>query len=81
MTNPTLPDDGRIEGSVLSLAHTGGKRRPVKVVEHPTFRVARRRLAMDAPFTVLRVPMVSLDPLPVFARYHAARVPTTTEAA
>jgi hypothetical protein len=59
MTNPILLDQGAaLPPGIAALAPTGGKR-PVKVVELPVFRAARARL--DAPFTVLRLPAVSLD--------------------
>jgi hypothetical protein len=58
--NPFHDDAGLQE--LLELAHVGSKQRPVKVVEHPTFRAARARIGLDAPFTVLRLPVVSLNP-------------------
>ncbi len=62
MTNPTLPDrDAGLAPELLALARVGGKRRPVKVVEHPAFKAARLRAALDAPFTVLWLPVVSLN--------------------
>jgi hypothetical protein len=65
MTNLLLPDrSAGLDAELLALASSGGKRRPVKVVEHPAF-APRRRLRADAllePFTVLRLPVVSLDP-------------------
>jgi len=61
MTNHTLALGDRIDDSVRSLAHAGGKRRPVKVVEHPVFRASRRHLAFEVPFTVVRVPLVVLN--------------------
>jgi hypothetical protein len=64
MTNHTLPDRGAtLSPELRALAPVGGKRRPVKVVEHPAFRAARAaRAAFEAPYTVLRLPVVSLDP-------------------
>jgi hypothetical protein len=65
MTNPTLPDHGAaLAPEMLALAPVGGKRRPVKVVEHPAFRAARARAAFDAPFTVVRLPVVALNAPP-----------------
>ncbi len=67
MTNLFLPDRGAgLEAELVALAPTGGARRPVKVVEHPAF-AARRRLLAEAraeAFTVLMLPVVSLDPRP-----------------
>jgi hypothetical protein len=65
MTNHTLPDYGAtLAPELLALAPVGGKRRPVKVVEHPVFRAARARAAFDAPFTVVRLPVVRLNGMP-----------------
>lgn len=62
MTNHTVPDHRTGLGpDLLALDPIGGKRRPAKVVEHPVFRAARARIALDAPFTVLRVPVVLLS--------------------
>jgi hypothetical protein len=62
MTNHTLPDPGAtLPPELLALAPVGGKRRPVKVVEHPAFRPYRARVALDVRFTVIRVPVVSLN--------------------
>ena len=44
MTNPTLPDVGAgLTPELRALAPAGGRRRPVRVVEHPAFRAARAR--------------------------------------
>jgi hypothetical protein len=59
MTNPTFLDHGAaLPPGLAALAPVGGKR-PVKVVELPVFRAARARL--DSPFTVVRVPVASLN--------------------
>ena len=67
MTNLFLSDRrAGLEAELAALAPTGGKRRPVKVVEHPAF-APRRRLLAEARaevFTVLTLPVVSLDPRP-----------------
>ncbi len=64
MTNLFLPDrSAGLEAELAALATIGGKRRPVKVVEHPAF-APRRRLRAEAllePLTVLRLPVVTLD--------------------
>jgi hypothetical protein len=66
MTNSLLSDRGAgLVPELLALSPIGGQRRPVKVVEHPAF--AARRLgaeALHAAFTVVRLPVVTLDPLP-----------------
>ena len=50
MTNHTVPDHHTGLGpDLLALDPIGGKRRPAKVVEHPVFRAARARIALDAP--------------------------------
>ena len=81
MTNPTLPDHGAtLAPELLALAPVGGKRRPVKVVEHPAFRAARS--ALGATFTVLRLRVVSLNaPAAPAARCCCTTLTTTTEAA
>jgi hypothetical protein len=65
MTNHILPDRGvTLDAELLSPAFIGGAHRPVKVVEHPAFG-PRRRLRAEAQtssMTVLRLPLVSLDP-------------------
>jgi hypothetical protein len=63
MTNPLpLRDHGAgLSPELRALASVGGMRRPAKVVEHPAFRPYRDRAAFGAPFTVLRVPVVSLN--------------------
>jgi hypothetical protein len=62
MTNATTPDHAdTFPADLLALASTPAPRRPVKVVEHPTFRAARARRAMGSSFTVLRVPVVALN--------------------
>jgi len=70
MTYPILPDRGAgLDVELQALASIGGTRRPVKVVEHPAFAL-RRRLraeALASSVTVLRVPVVTLDPCPPVA--------------
>jgi hypothetical protein len=64
MTNPFLSDQGAgLEAELAALAPTGGKQRPVKVVEHPAFARSRRLLAQAEAqaFTVFTLPVVSLD--------------------
>jgi hypothetical protein len=82
MTNPTtLPDHAAaLAPELLALAPVGGKRRAVKVVEHPAFRAARLRAALDEPFTVLRLPVVSLN-VPASVAACRCTAPTTIEAA
>lgn len=61
MTNHSLPDHGAApDPGLAALAPIGGKRRPVKVVEHPAFRHSMRRRAPTASAFV-RVPVVSLN--------------------
>ena len=82
MTNHNVPDHGAALGhELLALATVGGKRRPVKVVEHPAFRAARARAALDAPFTVLRLPVVSLNRGPAPSAVGCDISPATLEAA
>ena len=68
MTNLFLSDRGAgLAGELVAPTPNGGKHRPVKVVEHPAF-AARRRVLAEAraeAFTVLMLPVVSLDPRPV----------------
>ena len=66
MTNTLLSDRGAgLAPELLALSPIGGKRRPVKVVEHPAFAPRRLRAeALHAAFTVVRLPVVTLDPLP-----------------
>jgi hypothetical protein len=60
MTNHTPLDHGTaLTPDFAALAPVGGTRRPVKIVDLPVFRSARARL--DAPFTVVCLPVVSLD--------------------
>jgi hypothetical protein len=62
MTTSTLLDHSPdLNPEVLALARVGIKQRPVKIVEHPAFRAARARLGLDAPFTVVRLPVVHLQ--------------------
>jgi hypothetical protein len=62
MTNSITTDPGAATDPTLGeLAHIGGRRRPVKIVEHPAFRTSRVREALEAPFTVLRVPVAKLN--------------------
>ena len=70
MTNHTFPDQrAGLDPELLALAPLGGKRRPVKIVEHPAFRAARARAALDAPFTLLRLPVVSLNGAAALSTY------------
>jgi hypothetical protein len=66
MTNALLSDrDAGLVSELLAPSLIGGTRRPVKVVEHPAFAPRRLRAeAMHAAFTVVRLPVVTLDPLP-----------------
>jgi hypothetical protein len=58
MTNPIAPQGGAaIDATILSLAHVGGTRRPVKIVEHPAFRNHPRRTDTLRTSTVPRIPM------------------------
>jgi hypothetical protein len=58
MTNTTaLPDAGSMDQAILDLAHVGGTRRPVKIVEHPAFRNHPRRTDTLRTSTVPRIPM------------------------
>jgi len=58
MTNTTaLPDAGSMDQAILDLAHVGGTRRPVKIVEHPAFRNYPRRTDTLRTSTVPRIPM------------------------
>ena len=71
MTNHNVPDHGTALGpELLALAPLGRKRRPVKIVEHPTFRAARARAALDASSSVPRLPVVSLNAAPVPSAHH-----------
>jgi hypothetical protein len=85
MTYPTLPDHGATCSPELpALAPVGGMRRPVKVVQPPAFRTARAR--PGAAFTVLRIPVVSLNRPSAGAGWRggdgaATLAPTTQEAA
>ena len=67
MTNLFLSDHGAgLDRELRALAPIGGKRRPVKVVEHPAFG-PRRRLraaALEAAYIAVRLPVVTLDPRP-----------------
>jgi hypothetical protein len=66
MTNSLLSDRGAgLAPELLALSPIGGTRRPVKVVEHPSFAPRRLRAeALHAAFTVVRLPVVTLDPVP-----------------
>jgi len=76
MTNHTLLDHRTgMDPDLLALAPVGRTRRAVKLVQHPAFRAARARAAFDAPFTVLRLPVVSLNDA-ASARSCAADLPT-----
>ena len=61
MTHPILLDQcpGRTT-TIPALRATGGSRYPVKVVEHPAFRAARRH-AGPPPFTLVSLPVVLLN--------------------
>jgi hypothetical protein len=60
MTNPNLPDvRSDLTPERRALARVGTARRPVKIVEHPTFRAARARL--DAGFTVAHLPVAVVN--------------------
>jgi hypothetical protein len=62
MTNQILPNPGaELSRELLALAPVGGKRRPVKVVEHPAFRAARAR--REGAVAVLPITIVSLNRL------------------
>ena len=83
MTNPTFLDHAAALPPGIAALAPVGRKRPVKVVELPVFRAARARL--DSPFTVLRLPAVSLDRTAAAAasgrRGTAATVPSTPEEA
>jgi hypothetical protein len=58
MTNPTAPQGGdAIDATIMSLAHVGGTRRPVKIVQHPAFRNHPQRTDTLRTSTVPRIPM------------------------
>ena len=58
MTNTTaLPGAEPMDPAILDLAHVGGTRRPVKIVEHPAFRNYPRRTDTLRTSTVPRIPM------------------------
>jgi hypothetical protein len=79
MTNPTFLDHGAVLPHGIAALAPVGRQRPVKVVELPVFRAARARL--DSPFTVLRLPAVSLDgaaELAADGRRTSASTPPTT---
>lgn len=46
-----------MDPAILALAHVGGARRPVKIVEHPAFRNHPRRTDTLRSSTVPRIPM------------------------
>ena len=46
-----------MDQAILDLAHVGGTRRPVKIVEHPAFRNYPRRTDTLRTSTVPRIPM------------------------
>ena len=82
MTNHTFSEPHPLlDPALRALAPIGGRRRPVKVVEHPAFRAARARLALDAPFTVLRLPVVSLSRTPATRAVGCGTTLDTLEAA
>jgi len=59
MTNTTLPvHDASLATESVTLFQIGGKRLPVKLVEHPAFR---GRAAARKPSAALRIPVVSLN--------------------
>ena len=57
MTNTTAPQGEATDPMILALAHVGGTRRPVKIVEHPAFRNHPRRTDALRTSTVPRIPM------------------------
>jgi hypothetical protein len=58
MTNTTaFPGAEPMDQAILDLAHVGGTRRPVKIVEHPAFRSHPRRTDTLRTSTVPRIPM------------------------
>ena len=57
MTNTTAPQGDTLDPMVLALAHVGGARRPVKIVEHPAFRHHPRRTDTLRTSSVPRIPM------------------------
>ena len=65
MTNLFRSDNGAgLDRELRALAPVGGSRRPVKVVEHPAFGPRRLHAeALHAAFTVVRLPVVTLDPI------------------
>ena len=84
MTNSILPDvRSDLTRELRASAPVGTARRPVKIVEHPTFRAARARL--DAGFTVAHLPVAVLNgasaPSPDACTYAAPTVGRTQEAA
>jgi hypothetical protein len=69
MTNHHLPHPGEpIDLSIRSLAPVGGKRRPVKIVEHPAFRASMARAGRP---TVLATPVLAV-PIRVISLNQAA---------
>ena len=73
MTNLFLSNQGAgLDGGLRALAPIGGKRRPVKLVEHPAFGPRRRLRAagLEAAYIAVRLPVVTLDarPLPLGCR-------------
>jgi hypothetical protein len=60
MTNAILSHpSSELTPELRALAAASTGRRPVKVVEHPTFRAARARLG--AGFTVVQLPVAALN--------------------
>ena len=58
MTNTTaFPGAEPMDPAILDLAHVGGSRRLVKIVEHPAFRNHPRRTDTLRTSTVPRIPM------------------------
>jgi hypothetical protein len=57
MTNPTAPLGlDPIDATIRSLAHVGGTRRPVKIVQHPAFRNHPQRTDTLRTSSVPRIP-------------------------
>lgn len=57
MTNTTAPQGDALDPMILALAHVGGTRRPVKIVQHPAFRNHPQRTDTLRTTSVPRIPM------------------------